>query len=162
MSLDLSESATEPFLNSYKKLSDKSAPNNWMAMSIGDNKLVANGEGTGGWNDLRAAFKDDSVNFGIIKVQAVDEQNSVRDKYIFITYVGSGVSVLKKARVSVQKDGVSKLFGGIGCFVDFDHEDLESGVKTITQKLIASGGAHKPNFYDFGGGVKQTCDFHDA
>ena len=58
---------------------------------------------------------------------------------------------MQKARVSSQKAGVKEYFVGAHIDIQVSDKDLLSEDE-ILAKLLASGGAHKPKYYDFGGG----------
>lgn len=68
-----------------------------------------------------------------------------------MTWIGSNVGVLKKAKVSVQRNEVQTLNKGMAMALDTnDVADLSA--KNVATKLLAAGAAHKPTQYDFGGG----------
>jgi Cofilin/tropomyosin-type actin-binding protein len=67
--------------------------------------------------ELRGQLSSDRVLFAAIQVFAVDDRSSEsgrRDKFLFLTFIGSKVSVMQKARVSVQRGQVLKNFP-VGC-----------------------------------------------
>lgn len=59
------------------------------------------------------AFDQKQVMFGVLKVLGRDVRKSVesiRPKFIFFTFIGNEVPVLQRARVSVQRPDIEKLF----------------------------------------------------
>lgn len=62
---------------------------------------------------MKAVLDPTRVMFGALKVFGIDDRGSGavsrREKLVGITYIGSKVGILKKARVSVQKEQVSKV-----------------------------------------------------
>ena len=138
---------------------------NWFLMSHkagSRSDLEVVGTGSGGLEELVNHLDDSRVSFGVIKVLGIDEKETTtsrRAKYVFVTYIGERVSVLVKARVSVQKGQITPQFSGIQAFLDFGNKD-EVTMATIGQKLAGCGGAHKPTYYDFGPGQKWNLDFY--
>ena len=130
------------------------------AGSRSDLELV--GSGNGGFDEMKGHLDDARVMFGIIKVVGVDDKETTtsrRAKYVFITFIGERVSVLVKARVSVQKGQITPNFHGVQAYLDFGSKD-EFTMEVIGQKLAGCGGAHKPTFYEFGPGQKWNLDFY--
>ena len=69
-------------------------------MTYADNgDIVLNGKGTGGLTEMRAQLNANQVNFGVIRVRAVDDHGSKRAKFVFITFVGAGVVTLAGSKV---------------------------------------------------------------
>lgn len=141
------------------------SPDNWFliapkAGSRSDLEVV--GTGSGGLEELKNHLDDSRIQFGIIKVFGVDEKETTtsrRAKYVFITYIGERVSVLVKARVSVQKGQITPSFHGVQAYLDFSGKD-EVTQEVIGQKLAGCGGAHKPTYYEFGPGQRWNLDFY--
>ncbi len=71
------------------------------------------GSGVGGFAELTQSFSQENVSFGVLKVLGKDVRQSVesiRPKFVFFTWIGKNVPVLQRARVSVQRPDVEKLF----------------------------------------------------
>ena len=99
------------------------------------------------------SLPEDGVIFAALKIKGVDKQenlSSVRAKTIFITWIGPKVGVLVKARVSVQKGEVQKIMKGHALSLEYNDKDLIT-MADLSKRLMTSGGAHKPTYYDFGG-----------
>ncbi len=61
-------------------------------MSYGENNdIVLSGKGTGGLTEMKTQLNSNQVYFGVARVRAVDDHGSKRAKFVFITFVGSGV-----------------------------------------------------------------------
>jgi len=105
---------------------------------------------------LEGKLDDSKVQFGAFQVFGVDQHESLaskRSKICWFTWVGKSVGVLVKAKVSVQKPDVAKVFEGAALALEIsDPNELEA--QHVAGALLKSGGAHKPTYYDFGGGVK--------
>eukprot|EP00002_Diphylleia_rotans_P035343 TRINITY_DN76_c0_g3_i1.p2 TRINITY_DN76_c0_g3~~TRINITY_DN76_c0_g3_i1.p2 ORF type:complete len:140 (-),score=36.02 TRINITY_DN76_c0_g3_i1:550-969(-) len=89
----------------YEDVRNDNSDTNWAVFGYEGNSIVCTNKGTGSLNELRDQFQDDQVQFGFLRVISGDEQ-SKRAKFVFITWVGDNAPVMKKARVSIQKNDV--------------------------------------------------------
>jgi len=111
---------------------------------------VASGTGI---DSFREAFQENKIQWGVINVHGVDQQDNVtsrRPKYVQINWVGPRVPAMKRLGALSGKAAVGALFQGVQVTIDCnDKNDLDK--KTIGKALLQCGGAHKPTHYDFGG-----------
>ena len=128
--------------------------------------LQVKATGEDGFSGLVAALDDGEVAFGAFLVKGIDDRGSTvseRDKFVAFTWIGENVSVMKKARVSVQKKDVLRIFDGCGMNIEImDRESFTP--KYVTSVLLKSGGAHKPTYYQFGPSDADKIDlnFYEA
>merc|ERR1712088_982540 len=83
---------------------DVMADNNnieWAAFTFSDNKLGVAAKGVD-FAEFKSHFGADERGFGYIKITTRDEM-SKRSKFVFCTWVGPNVSVMKKAKMSTDK-----------------------------------------------------------
>merc|ERR1712130_920993 len=83
---------------------DVMADNNnieWAAFTFSDNKLGVAAKGVD-FAEFKSHFGADERGFGYIKITTGDEM-SKRSKFVFCTWVGPNVSVMKKAKMSTDK-----------------------------------------------------------
>ena len=164
MSADIS-TADPAIQEAWAALTKEEGGLNWLFLSHkagSKSELEVAGSGNGGLNEMRGALDESKVGFGVIKVVGVDDKASTqsrRFKYVFVTFIGNNVSVLTKARVSIQKGQVTPMFHGVQIYVDIQGAD-ELTQELIANKLTASGGAHKPTYYDFGPDQHFQLDFY--
>ena len=123
---------------------------NWLLVGYDDNdakqiKLV--GSGSGGFSELKSHLDDNAVLYGVFKVIGVD-QDSRRTKLVFVTWIGSGLSPLKRARTSTHKSAFTQYFNGFHVEVYASTQD-DLTEEDIISRLNASTGAHKPKSYEF-------------
>lgn len=137
----------------FDKLTGKESTEWWMTVYFDgqDIKLLAQ-SGEQGFSSLVKSLDESKIVHGVFKVLGVDNRGNltaVRPKFVAFTYVGSGVSALKRGQAGPQRDKLKNVFKGVALEVQFD--DLSDfSAFAIAQKLLASGGAHKPTEYDFG------------
>ncbi|MES1908819.1 MAG: hypothetical protein MHM6MM_001686 [Cercozoa sp. M6MM] len=136
----------------YEDVMNVRTETNFVAITPeGKNNFTVAASGTGGYDELKQLFEQntDKVYFAALQITGIDEQNSVkseRKKSLFIVYIGSDVSVMKRARVSVQSMQVrNQFFGGIQLTVEADLDTFTA--EEICGMLLRSGGAHKPKYY---------------
>jgi hypothetical protein len=112
------------------------------------------GSGEGGFDQLVQAFDQKQVMFGVLKVLGKDVRKSVesiRPKFIFFSFIGEEVPVLQRARVSVQRPDVEKIFNGYAVRMDISGGNMSTFSKAeIAKELLRCGGAHAPTHYVFG------------
>jgi len=147
--------ASDPKLaQAWHEMSDNKSANNWLLLFVGaDKKVSVTGTGTGGYKELIAAFDPALVQFGVLRVIGKDNRQTLeamRTKFVFFTYIGDKVSVLNKARVSVQRPSVEKIFNGYATRIDVS-SDLQTFTReAIAKELLKCGGAHTPSHYVYG------------
>jgi len=73
----------------------------WAAFTFSDNKLGVTAKGDD-FEAFKSHFGPDDRGFGYIKIMTGDEM-SKRSKFVFCTWVGPNVSVMKKAKMSTDK-----------------------------------------------------------
>ena len=124
-----------------------------------NSKLVTKfASGPGGLLELSRHLPDDRVLFGALRVIGVDARENVtsrRPKFVALTYIGRGLSVIQRGAVSVQRVEVQRHMPGFTLAFDFsDAQELTQ--EAMAKRLLACGGAHKPTHYDFGPGQEYT------
>jgi len=147
---------TDPSLAAaWKDMSEQKSANNWLLTSCTKEGVVSlAGSGQGGFDELVKTFDQKNVMFGVLKVLGKDVRKSVesiRPKFIFFTFIGEEVPVLQRARVSVQRPDIEKLFNGYAVRMDISGGNMGTFTKAeIAKELLRCGGAHAPTHYVFG------------
>jgi len=133
-----------------------------------DAHIVIQQEGSGGHTELLAILdSEDSASkilYGAIKVLGIDDRGTVkstREKIVAFIHIGSKVGVMRKGKTSTHKGDVMKYLNTASFCMEIVGSSGFSD-KEIASKLIATGGAHKPNSYDFGGGVVKPVAFYES
>lgn len=132
----------------FKNFTKTGEPGSWVVV---DHHMSFISEGVG-INSLRETFDKKKIQFAAMRVDGVDQQESiksVRPKMVQINWVGSGVKAKHKGKALVGKQSVASIFTGMSVFVDITKsEDLD--IKDICHELLRCGGAHKPTHYHLG------------
>jgi len=140
--------------SAWKDMSDQKSTNNFLLTQVDNGVVTLAASGQGGFDELVQNFKQDKVMFGVLKVLGKDVRKSVesiRPKFIFFSFIGENVPVLQRARVSVQRPDVEKIFNGYSVRMDISGGNLSTFTKDeIAKELLRCGGAHAPTHYVFG------------
>ena len=141
----------------WEEIKNDKTTTKWMIATY-DGKDVSSAtvqkQGTSGLDGLIKAFEPDIVQFAGLKCKAIDDRGSIksiRNKFIFISWVGPNVKPMLRAKVSAHKvDFQQRIITGSHISVHTcDVTDLNE--KDLIQQLQSSTGAHKPTGYDFSG-----------
>ncbi|OUM61083.1 hypothetical protein PIROE2DRAFT_45604, partial [Piromyces sp. E2] len=108
-------------------------PTTWVIGSYKDDDISKPVEllasGTGDCNEMKTHFAPEKVCYALIRVIDVYENiNTV--KFVFIYWLGSKVSVMKKAKISVHKGKVNEMFSNF--HVDF----MISSLNEISNEIV--------------------------
>jgi hypothetical protein len=132
-------------------------PKNWVLLRFKSKKILEiAGSGTGGRAECVANLIPNEVMFGGFVVYGVDQRGGVtsqRAKFIHFAWVGPKVPIMQRSRASSMGSDISDWFGGAHITLRVGPTTEELDEQEITQKLINTGGAHKPKLYDFGGNL---------
>jgi len=125
--------------------SDKSETN-WVVTSYEDNdtkkplKLLASGNG--GVDDLVNHLTPDLIAYVFIRI--IDIIEGIKTvKFAFITFIGPDVSIMKKAKVSTNKGGVTALFNPSHVSLEISTTNEISDEKLLSTIQEASGSKSK-------------------
>ena len=146
--------ASDPVSAAFTALvsQDNSNKLTWILANFENNEPVLVAQSEEGFAELKKALDPSKIQHGVFKVLGVDDRGNVvatRPKIVSFVYVGHGVGALKRGQAGPQKDKLKKVFLGVHLEIQIDDLDDFTQV-SVAQKLLASGGAHKPTHYDFG------------
>jgi len=120
-------------------------PTTWVIGTYKDDDIskpiVLMASGTGDCNEMKAHFTPEKICYALIRVIDVYENiNTV--KFVFIYWLGSKVSVMKKAKISVHKGKVNETFSNY--HVDFMISSLnEISNEIVMRKVSQNSGSRK-------------------
>jgi len=148
--------ASDPALaTAFKEVSEVKSDKNWLLYTVEGTKLTLDGVGSGGHSELAGKFSSKKVHFGVLKVVGKDVRKNVeslRNKLVFFTYIGSEVGAVTKAKVSVQRPFVEKIVNSYAIRLDIGSDESSFDKVNIAKELLRCGGAHTPTHYVFGPG----------
>eukprot|EP01087_Luapelamoeba_hula_P015847 TRINITY_DN479_c0_g1_i1.p1 TRINITY_DN479_c0_g1~~TRINITY_DN479_c0_g1_i1.p1 ORF type:complete len:145 (-),score=33.35 TRINITY_DN479_c0_g1_i1:337-771(-) len=136
---DVSDAAIQ---SAYDDVRSDSNPTTWVVLEYegNGNKLKVKATGEGGISELASHVADNSVLYGYIRVTTGD-QESRRAKFVFVSWIGEGAGIMRKAKVSVHKANVKSIFRDFAVEVQAtDRDDLDEAKVTAT--VVKAGGAN--------------------
>ncbi|KAG8228662.1 hypothetical protein J437_LFUL008899 [Ladona fulva] len=103
------------------------------------NRIIVSGTGTD-FEDFKVQFGEDDRAFGYLRIQMGDEM-SKRKKFLFLTWVGPSVGVIKRAKMSTDKAMVKEVIANFA--VELQIETMaEFDVTYFKEQLMRAGGAN--------------------
>lgn len=143
--------------HAWRTLTSRTGDVNWILFGFADprsHKLVVNGMGSGGVEELNSKLNPDEIQYGAFKVTRIvedpDESRRRRSDYVWVVSIGPRVSVLRKARVSTERPEVAKLFAGALMWME-----VQDGVipkDEVVRRLLLSSGRQRATAYEFAPG----------
>jgi hypothetical protein len=136
----------EEIAEAYEDVRNDSTPTAWALLTYDNNTIILGGTGTD-YEEFRSKFTDDERLFGFVRVTSGDEL-SKRVKFVLITWIGSEVSALKRAKVSTDKASVKNILKSFALEIQTSEaSDLEE--THLREALLKAGGAQ------YGTGVRE-------
>ena len=133
---------------------------NWILCQLAkDESLQVFGYGSNGLSEMLEHLDDNEVLYGIFKVVAFNKAGtctSIRERFVFLTWVPDSASVFARARVATHKQVLLKRLETYHAEIRAESkEDITR--EDIVKILDNSCGSHKPQKYIFGPGDEVQC-----
>jgi len=148
--------ATEEVEAAWNDICGDKPTKNWYCCGLkgqGKNQqLEIVSTGSQGLNELSAFLKNagDKIYFVLFRVEAKDESNSVRAKFVYIRFVGTQVNVMSKAKLTPNLANISNHFPVKHLTIDLTEDLSNFDIESLSREFLRVGGAHKPDKYVFG------------
>jgi len=110
----------------------------WAAFTFTDNKLGVTATGED-FESFKTHFGPDDRGFGYIKIMTGDEM-SKRSKFVFLTWVGPNVSVMKKAKMSTDKALMKEIIQNLSVELQIENAN-EFSMDHFKAEVDKAGGA---------------------
>ncbi len=91
--------------DAYEDVRNDKTETNWITVDYVDDKtdaLKVSGKGTGGLSELKAKLKPENATFAFLRVTVGNDELSKRAKFVLISWCGSQVKVMRRAKLSVH------------------------------------------------------------
>jgi len=138
----MAEIEKDQIAEAYEDVRNDATPTSWALLSYADNSIVLAGTGTD-FDEFKSKFNDDDRLFGFLRMTTGEEQSfkSKRAKFVLITWIGSNVGALKRAKVSTDKALVKAIVKNFA--IEIQTSDLsELNEHHIKSLLVKAGGAN--------------------
>jgi len=123
----------------YSDVRDDGTETRWALLAYEGDKITLGATGSD-YEDFKSRFTDDERSFGFVRFITGDEM-SKRAKFALITWCGSNVAPLKRARLSTDKTEVKRVITSISIELQTsDPDELEE--EYVRKEIIKAGGAN--------------------
>eukprot|EP01102_Stenamoeba_stenopodia_P005889 TRINITY_DN16603_c0_g1_i1.p1 TRINITY_DN16603_c0_g1~~TRINITY_DN16603_c0_g1_i1.p1 ORF type:complete len:180 (-),score=34.36 TRINITY_DN16603_c0_g1_i1:104-643(-) len=124
----------------YQDVRSDANPTSWVIFGYSGNKIVVDATGSGDYAEFASHFDDSKAQYGFVRVTTGDSE-SKRAKFVFIAWVGTGVSPLARAKVSVHKANVKQIVRDYAAEVHAEARE-EIDEQKVMDKVVKAGGAN--------------------
>jgi len=148
--------ATEEVEAAWVDICGDNPSKNWYCCGLqgqGKNQqLEIVSSGSDGLKELSEFLKagTDKLYFALLRVEAKDQSNSVRAKFVYIRFVGTKVNVMLKAKLTPNLANIASHFPVKHLTIDLTEELTNFDVEALSREFLRVGGAHKPDSYVYG------------
>ena len=102
-------------------------------------KLTLTATGAGGLTELKEHLDDARASFGYVRVSYANDKESQREKFVLVVWIGSGVKVMRKAKISVHAADVKTVLRTFSIEVAAkDKDDLEEEPIVVRLRKVRS------------------------
>jgi len=138
----MAEIQKEQIAEACEDVRDNQTKTTWALLSYDGNAIVLAGTGSD-FDEFKSKFNDDERLFGFLRMTIGEEASfkNTRAKFVLITWIGSNVGALKRAKVSTDKSLVKSVIKNFA--IEIQPSDIselnESQIKSL---LLKAGGAN--------------------
>lgn len=125
--------------DAYEDVRDDKTPDNWAVFKYEGNQVILAAKGQS-FEDFKSQFNEDDRAFAYLRLMTGDEM-SKRAKFLMLTWVGSSVSPIKKAKMSTDKALVKEVVKNFAVELMVESEG-ELDEKVFITELTKAGGAN--------------------
>ncbi|KAJ8934502.1 hypothetical protein NQ314_013319 [Rhamnusium bicolor] len=137
---------TETVRAAYDDVRSDNTETQWAVFKFEGPRIVCSATGAE-FEKFREQFTENERAFGYIRIQTGDEM-SKRQKFLFVTWVGSSVSVIQRAKMSTDKSVVKNVISNFAVELQLENSS-EIDLGHFVEELNKAGGAN------YGTGVRE-------
>jgi len=127
-----------PIGKAYEDVRSDQSETEWAVMKIEGDAIKLTSSGTG-FDKFKASFGAGDRGFGFYRVNTGDEL-SKRAKFVLLTWVGPGVSFVKRGKMSVDKTLIKEVVLNYSVEIQLDN-DNDFEFDYFKQEVDKAGGA---------------------
>jgi len=135
---------TDPQINeAYLDVRDDKTETNWLLLDYEtdrSDKLIVTSTGAGGLNEVVELLDEGRASYAYVRVKYSNDKESVREKFILITWIGPSCKVMRKGKMSVQAADVKTVLRTYAIDVSASSKD-DLKEEPIVVRLRKAGGA---------------------
>lgn len=126
-------------VEAYEDVRNDNSETDWAVLKYDGNQIVVDSTGAD-YEEFVSKFSDDDRGFGYLRIETGDEM-SKRKKFAFVTFIGTNIGALKRARVGTDKGKVKNAFRNFAVEI-LANEKSELNYKHIKAVVVKAGGAN--------------------
>lgn len=110
----------------YDKVRSDKDPETWLLLdyeSPTSNKLVLTKTGQGSVEDFAQELDPEKASFGYVRIKYRNDEQSFREKFILVIFIGAQVKIMRRARVSVHAADVKHVLRSYSIEVNANSPD---------------------------------------
>jgi len=127
----------------YLDVRNDKSDTNWLLLdyvSDRSDKLMVSQTGTGGLKELQEHLDEGKASFGYVRVSFSNDEQSTREKFALVVWIGPNCRVMRRAKVSVHSADVKGVLRVYSIEVAArEKEDLKE--EPIVLRMRKAGGA---------------------
>ncbi|XP_046360460.1 coactosin-like protein [Haliotis cracherodii] len=123
----------------YEDVRDDTSATLWAVFKYEGNTIQKSAIGND-YDEFQSQFGDEERAFGFIRITTGDEL-SKRSKFALVTWAGSHLSALKRARLSTDKSLIKQVIQNFAVEIMTSEQD-EIKIEYITDEVKKAGGAN--------------------
>ncbi|RSH77180.1 uncharacterized protein EHS24_003480 [Apiotrichum porosum] len=128
----------------YELVRSDKDDSNWLLLdyeSDRSDKLVLSATGSGGLDEFKGKLDPAKASFGFIRVKYANDEHSFREKFALVTWIGEGVKIMRRAKVSVHSADVKNVIRSYSIEISASNlHDLDE--EEVVTRLRRAGGAN--------------------
>jgi len=125
--------------DAYEDVRDDKSQDNWAVFKYEGNQVILAAKGQS-FEDFKSQFNESDRAFAYLRLMTGDEM-SKRAKFLMLTWVGSSVSAIKKAKMSTDKALVKEVIKNFAVELMIETEG-ELDEQVFITELTKAGGAN--------------------
>uniref|UniRef100_A0A1B6FQA0 Coactosin-like protein n=1 Tax=Cuerna arida TaxID=1464854 RepID=A0A1B6FQA0_9HEMI len=130
---------TEAIREAYNEVRQDTVDIEWLVLKYDGTRIVCSAKGTT-FDKFKEEFGEDERAYGYIRVQMGDEM-SKRQKFLLVTWVGQGVGVIKRAKMSTDKALVKNILSNFAVELQIENKS-DFDINFFKEQLNRAGGAN--------------------
>ncbi|XP_049817415.1 coactosin-like protein isoform X2 [Aethina tumida] len=130
----------------YDDVRSDNSETQWAVFKFDGPRIVCSATGSD-FEKFKDQFEEKERAFGYIRIQTGDEM-SKRQKFLFVTFVGSAVSVIQRAKMSTDKSVIKNVISNFAVELQLENT-TEIDLNHFVDELIKAGGAN------YGTGIRE-------
>lgn len=123
----------------YEDVRSDTTETEWLVLKYEGTNIVCTGKGTS-FEEFRDSFGEDERGFGYIRLQSGDEM-SKRQKFLFLTWIGKKVGVIKRAKMSTDKALVKNIIVNFSVELQLENK-ADFQLDFFCDELLKASGAN--------------------